>query len=503
MQLGRLIEGLAIRDFRGDSAIEIKGLAYDSRAVRPGDLFVALRGSAGDGHKFINDALQNGAVAVVAEQFDEMHEKIALIRTSDSRKALSFLAANFFKRPFKDMNLIGITGTNGKTTTSYLLESILSGAGAKPGVIGTINYRFSGKKHNAPVTTPESLDLMRILANMKDKDVTDVIVEVSSHALAQGRTRDCPFRIAVFTNISRDHLDYHGTMERYFEAKSLLFRGLSKDGAEGLSRAVINTDDPKGKDLAEITGVPVVTYGLGDGVDVTAIRAKATMNGLAARLLTPAGEIDVQSSLIGVFNIYNILAASAAALCLGMDLEQIASGIASLKGVPGRLELVKNNRSLPVVVDYAHTPDALLKVLEAVKQLVSGRLITVFGCGGDRDKGKRMEMGRVAGKLSDLIFITSDNPRTEDPAAIAIQIEKGVREAGMEKLSGCSHDWSSSGYMVDLDRANAIGRAVLAAGEKDLIIIAGKGHEDYQITGTDKRHFDDRETAAKAASKEP
>ena len=504
MQLSRLLDGTTSYDFTPNSDREIEGLAYDSREIKEGFLFVALRGHTRDGHDFIRDAIQNGAVAVIAESPRDgncINKNVAMVRVPDSREALSKLAVKFYNRPFKDMNLIGITGTNGKTSTSYLLESILLAAGAKPGVIGTINYRAQGQTWEAPVTTPESLDLMQTLRRMADSDVTDVIMEVSSHALDQGRTEDCPFRIAVFTNISRDHLDYHQSMKAYFEAKSRLFLRLAEKGPRDLTRAVINADDPKGKELAKQTDVPVVTYGLGRGCDVRADLIQLTRTGLTAKLISPAGKMDIQSPLIGGFNIYNILAASTAALCMDIDLNHVASGIARLKGIPGRLELIKNKRSLSIVVDYAHTPDALKKALIAVKPLAEGRLITIFGCGGDRDKGKRREMGRMAGKHSDLVIITSDNPRSEDPATIVSQIEKGASESGLKKLAGLSGDRvADSGYVLDLDRGSAIRRAVGIADESDLILIAGKGHENYQIIGKNKRHFDDREVAAEAAS---
>jgi UDP-N-acetylmuramoyl-L-alanyl-D-glutamate--2,6-diaminopimelate ligase len=503
VRLGRLIKGLNIHDFRGDPELEIKGLAYDSRLVGPGYLFVALKGQTLDGHAFMKDAVQNGAVALVADEFQGFDGETAMVRVRDAREALSALSVKFYNEPYKGINLTGITGTNGKTTTSYLLESILLAAGKRPGVIGTINYRFPGQTLHAPVTTPESLDLMRILRNMADEGVTDVVMEVSSHALDQGRVRDCPFRTGIFTNFSRDHLDYHRSMEAYFRAKCLLFQDLKKWGPKIFTRAVINSDDPKAEDLTELIKVPIVTYGLGRDCDVRAEDVRVTGAGLTARLISTVGETDIRSGLIGDFNIYNILAAAAAALCMDLGLKQIVSGIEELKGVPGRLELVKNSRSLAIVVDYAHTPDALLKALKAVKPLVKGRLITVFGCGGDRDKGKRREMGRVAGEHSDLLFITSDNPRTEEPAAITSQIEKGVNDSGLKKLLNVpGNGLTGPGYILDLDRRNAIRMAVSVAGKNDLILIAGKGHEDYQIIGMDKRNFDDRKVAAEAASQE-
>jgi len=505
MQLSELLGAITTIDSQGVPDLEIEGLAYDSRRVKPGFMFVALKGFTLDGHGFINDAIQNGAVAVIGESFqgeNRVNENVVMVQVPDPRKALSKLAANFYGHPFESMNLIGITGTNGKTTTSFLLESILLAAGARPGVIGTINYRSPEQTWEATVTTPESLELMQALRLMADSGVSDVVMEVSSHALDQGRVEGCPFRAAVFTNISRDHLDYHHSMEAYFKAKSLLFYNLRDRGAGGRTRAVINADDPKGKDLAMLTDVPVVTYGLGSGCNVRAELIRSDRTGLTAKLMSSAGEMKIRSSLIGEFNIYNILAASTAALCMDIEPKAIESGIARLKGIPGRLELVANSRSLTIVVDYSHTPDALVKALTAMNTLAEGgRLITIFGCGGDRDKGKRREMGYAAGKHSDLVVITSDNPRSEDPEAIISQIEEGIRESGLKKLEDLPKNrLAEPGYILEPDRGSAIRKAAEIADKSDLILIAGKGHEDYQIIGKNKRHFDDREVAAEAAS---
>ena len=503
MLLGQLLKKVAVKEISGDPDLEIKGLAYDSRLVEPGYLFVAVKGNKEDGHRFVEDALSRGAVAIVGEQVKKPCQGIVVIQVPNSREALSKLSAAFYDPPFGDMTLIGITGTNGKTTTTYLVESILKVAGATPGVVGTVNYRFGGRTIEAPVTTPESLELMKILKEMADAGVTDVAMEVSSHALDQGRVKECPFKIAVFTNISRDHLDYHQSMNAYFEAKSMLFRGLSRHGFGGSARAVINIDDPRGYELVGLTDVPVVTYGLGKAADIRADGIEASITGLRARLIADEKEVVIRSPLIGEFNIYNILAASAATLSMGIDIKDVVSGVAALKKVPGRLELVPNDKSLALVVDYAHTPDALFNALKAVRPLARGRLITLFGCGGDRDKGKRKEMGLVASKQSDLVFITSDNPRTEDPAFIAAQIEEGVRSSGLKKLKDCSGDsLTGPGYFLDLDRGHAIGCAVRIATRDDLVLIAGKGHEDYQIIGEEKRFFDDRIAAARVAAGE-
>jgi UDP-N-acetylmuramoyl-L-alanyl-D-glutamate--2,6-diaminopimelate ligase len=487
--------------------LEIRGISYDSRSVRPGDPFVALRGQQWDGHDFVSEAVQRGAAAVVIESArkgEEAGKDVVRIRVRSSRGALSRLAANFYGRPDEQMNMIGITGTNGKTTTSFLLESILLEAGVRPGVIGTVNYRFPGHECPAPVTTPESLDLMRTLRKMADADVSHVVMEVSSHALDQGRVDDCIFRVAVFTNLSRDHLDYHENMDAYFEAKSCLFRRLGRGGSGPAPRAVINMDDPRGGELRELIQVPVLGYGLGENCQVRAVQVQASRQGLSARLLTPTGATEIRSPLIGRFNIYNLLAASGAAISLDLGLEAIRGGIGRLARIPGRLEMVPNRRGLAVVVDYAHTPDALQKVMEALRPLSDGRLITVFGCGGDRDKGKRAEMGRVAAARSDIVFITSDNPRTEDPMDIIEQVAQGVKKGRRvsQRESAEAVGGGVSTYFLEPDRRLAIQRAVQMAEPRDWVLIAGKGHEDYQIIGTSRRPFDDREVAAHAASGE-
>ena len=497
MRLKELIEDIDIKCLSGNPDIDISHIHYDSRKIGPGDLFVAIKGYAQDGHDFIVDAAAKGALAVLSELAPDIvlerckkpNQITVLLQTPDSRGALSKLAVKYYQFPFSKMNLIGITGTNGKTTTSYLLESILIAAGRNPGVIGTINHRISSRVLKSSMTTPESLDLMKIFRDMADHFATDVVMEVSSHALDQGRVVDCPFRTVVFTNISRDHLDYHLSMDAYFKAKSLLFTGPATKGMDGALNAVINTDDPRGNRLTALTRARVTTFGLKHPCDVTAADISISREGLRARLICKKeGEMEIRSSLIGDFDIYNIMAAAAAALTMGINFKTIVSGIEQLKGIPGRMELVKNDRSLAIVVDYAHTPDALEKVLGALKQLTRGRILTVFGCGGDRDRGKRIEMGHVAGRLSQKVFITSDNPRSENPRAIADEIERGVIASGQKD------------YRVILERETAIQAAVDAALKDDLVLIAGKGHETYQIMGKTKRVFDDRVVAAQAAS---
>jgi len=498
MKLGQILEGLSRFELRGDPGAEIAGLAYDSRQVKPGDLFVAICGHQSDGHGFIEKAIEKGAVAVAAETLTGSGDKIPTVLVPDTRKALSKLALAFYANPFKKVTLVGITGTNGKTTTSYLLESIVKSAGGKPGVLGTVNYRYSGKTLRASVTTPESLDLIRLSREMIDHGVTHIIMEVSSHALDQGRTQDCPFHVAVFTNLSRDHLDYHKTMEEYFAAKSRLFTGLQANPSGRTPAAVINLDDPRGKDLVAVTRARVLTYGLGKEGQVSADAVQKDRKGLKFRLRTPVGEAMVRSPLIGDFNVYNILASAAASLALDLPLDRVVQGIETLKSIPGRLERVENKKGLTLVVDYSHTPDALLKAMTSLKPYVKDRLITVFGCGGDRDRGKRYDMGRLAGEHSDVAFITSDNPRSEDPLSIVKEIEKGMLDSGLSKGGQNAHP--GRGYYLEVDRRQAIRKAVSMAGKADVVLIAGKGHEDYQIIGSERRPFSDQEEAAKAAS---
>lgn len=502
MRLDYLLKGLSVLELHGEGNTDVKGITCDSRAVKNGDLFVAVRGSSQDGHRYLAHAVGRGAHALMVEDVERIFRGVTIVRLPDTRAALSELAARFYGYPAQDMTLIGITGTNGKTTTSYLLESILKEAGRKVGVIGSVSYRFKGRSLRASLTTPESTDLMRIMREMRDAGVTHVIAEVSSHSLDQGRTRGLSWSRAIFTNFSRDHLEYHTTMEAYFKAKSLLFCSLGAHRDRDQAKAVINIDDPKGKVLERITGVPIVSYGLGDSCLVRATDIETRQRGVRFRLVTPAGYVPITSSLLGQINVYNILGAAATAFSLNTDLEIIARGIERLTGVPGRLQPVENKKGLSVYVDYAHTPDALEKVLQALirHRRTRGRLITVFGCGGNRDRGKRPDMGRVAGNYSDRAIITSDNPRGEDPAEIAHGVEIGIRESGLQRItSGRSHE--ERGYEIILDRRKAIRAAINMAQEPDIVLIAGKGHEDYQIIGNRKRHFDDVEEAALAASR--
>jgi len=499
MRLDYLLNGQPIVEQHGNKDCEIKGLTSDSREVKKDYLFVAVKGSSQDGHKYLSDAVHRGACALVVENVANVFPNVPIVRVPDTRAALSDLASRFYNYPSKDMNLIGITGTNGKTTTSYILESILKEGGRNVGVIGTINYRYKGKSFQTSLTTPESNDLMKILGEMRDAGVTDIILEVSSHSLEQGRVRGLDWSRALFTNFSRDHLDYHLTMEEYFKAKSLLFASLREE--EGQAKTIINMDDPKGRELQRITKASTVSYGLGDNCSVRATDIHSSVEGLHFRMTMPAGDTPITSTLFGQMNVYNILAAAAVAFSLDIDLNTISRGIQRLAFVPGRLQHVENKQGLSIFVDYAHSTDALKKVLQTVRQLTKGRLITVFGCGGDRDKGKRPDMGRVAGMYSDYAIITSDNPRGESPEKIADEIEAGMKESGLKRVT-FNFSLNAKGYEIILDRRKAIHAAVKIANKEggDIILIAGKGHEQYQITGNGKRYFNDIEEVELATS---
>jgi len=496
MKLDLLIEGFSILEIRGSTDIEVRGVTNDSRAVQEGYLFIAIKGSNQDGHRYLAQAVEAGAHALIVEQAEKEFQNVTTIKVSDSKAVLPELAARFYGYPLTGIRLVGITGTNGKTTTSYLLESIWREAGVRVGLIGTISYRYNGHSFEASLTTPDSPELMRIIREMRSAGITDVILEVSSHSLDQGRTSGFPWSRALFTNLSRDHLDYHSTMENYFQSKSQLFTSLGENQGTNVE-AVINIDDPNGRQLQHMTSVPVVSYGLGEDCMVRGVDIDSRVEGLRFTLATPGGSVPVTSSLLGEINVYNILAAAATAYSLDLGLEVVQRGIGRLAYVPGRLQPVTNSKGLSVFVDYAHTPDALRKVLQTLKPFVRGKLITVFGCGGNRDKGKRPEMGKIAGELSDLVIITSDNPRKENPDQIAYEIERGVQEAGLARIepNGFAHD---AGYGIVLDRRMAIRDGINAAADKDIVVVAGKGHENYQIIGNRKLHFDDAEEVEKA-----
>jgi UDP-N-acetylmuramyl-tripeptide synthetase len=463
--------------------------------VTPGGLFIAVKGLESDGHRYIEDAVKRGAVAVIAETgAGATAGNIPLVLVNDSRKALALAGAEFYGQPSDSLHLTGVTGTNGKTSTTYLIESIFETAGFKTGVIGTINYRFGGNIFPNPMTTPESLDLQKILRNMVDAGITHAVMEVSSHAVDLHRILGLSFDTAVFTNLSQDHLDYHKTMDEYWDCKKRLFTDyLSKTAPPKKPAAVINTVDKEGLELAALLTVPVLTTGT-ETPDIRLMNAELDIRGIRGELVAPSGRTRLESPGIGKHNLENILCAAGAALAAGVDMETVGRGLGNFN-VPGRLERVPNTKGFHVFVDYAHTPDGLLNVLETLKPLATGRVITVFGCGGDRDKGKRPKMGRIAETYSNLTVVTSDNPRTEDPDAIIANILDGMEG---QRLSENELAAGIKGLFVEPDRRAAINLAVRWAKPGDTVLIAGKGHENYQILKTGKIDFDDRIEAEKA-----
>jgi UDP-N-acetylmuramoyl-L-alanyl-D-glutamate--2,6-diaminopimelate ligase len=508
MKLGELVSALMVNGPAPGpwSRREVTAVVQDSRRVAPGSLFVAVRGFHSDGHQFISQAVRQGAVAVVAEESAvvEAFPDTPVIRVPDSRKALARLAATFYDYPSRRIKLVGITGTKGKTTTSYLTRSIIEAAGQRTGLIGTIDYRIGDRVYPAPNTTPESLDLQALFAEMAERGTKYCVLEVSSHALALGRTDECVFEAAAFTNLAHEHLDFHKTMDEYGAAKALLFRSLSSD-----KTAVINLDDASAGGIIRKTAARIITYGMTGHTDVRpAGTIGHSISGLSFAVSTPAGGIGIESSLVGRHNIYNILAAVGLGIALGFSGEAIAAGIKQMKAVPGRMEKVDAGQPFGVLVDYAHTEGSLFSLLETVREMTVGRVITVFGCGGDRDRAKRPKMGAAAISRSDLVIVTSDNPRTEDPLAIIGEIESGmtagIRMDDREPLSsgpGAPSVSKKTPYAVIPDRAEAIETAVRLAGPGDVVVLAGKGHEDYQIIGEHKFPFDDREEARKAIVK--
>lgn len=465
----------------------ISGLEYDSRRVKPGDVFIAMHGETSDGNRFIDQAIAAGAVAVVTDSDREApRPNVAWAQVPHGRRALARLSANFYKHPAERLAMSGITGTNGKSTTAFLLESILQAAGRKTLLIGTIEYHVAGKILPAPHTTPEALELSRMLAQGFGDGATECVMEVSSHALVQERTYGVPFDVGIFTNLTRDHLDYHRTMEEYFEAKEILFKG---SGTEPPRAAIIDVDDEYGRKLlttAKKRSVEVIAYGM-DKADFHAAKVQISTRGTRFDLVTPKGTIPMFSPLIGKVNVYNIMAAAAAAYARRCSPEAIASGVESLERVPGRFERVDCGQPFTVVVDYAHTSDALHNLTglarEFVKQAgIKGRVITVFGCGGDRDRAKRPLMGEAAGRDSDFVVLTSDNPRSEDPLAIMNDAMVGLQKSGTK-------------YKMEVDRRKAIEFAVHEASPGDMVLIAGKGHEKVQTTREGAIPFDDVQVA--------
>jgi UDP-N-acetylmuramoyl-L-alanyl-D-glutamate--2,6-diaminopimelate ligase len=487
MILREIIREINIKNFDGYDGLEISGVSIDSNNVKDGCLFVALKGEKTDGHRYIDSAFRNGAKALLVEnQPEKAYPGVSIIEVGDSRESLARVSANFYGHPTKELSLVGVTGTNGKTTITYLLESIWKAGNKTAGVIGTIEYRFGENKIEAPMTTPESLELMRIFREMRDSGVNYAAMEVSSHAIDRRRIMECHFDAAVFTNLTQDHLDYHGTLENYFHAKKRLFTEFLRESEKKPKFSVINIDDPYGREILKEAPETVVTYSVRDkSASVFAEHRRVSEVGISALVNTPYGKVEIESRLFGEHNLSNILGAIAASLSLGSSVSSVEGAISEFSNVPGRLERVENSLDFQILVDYAHTPDALRNVLLAVRPLTGGNLILVFGCGGDRDRTKRPKMGVIGRELSDILIVTSDNPRTEPPEAIIDEIERGVLESPPDGRH----------YFRISDRKEAIKKALTIAGDRDTVLIAGKGHEDYQIIGTKKFPFDDRTVA--------
>jgi UDP-N-acetylmuramoyl-L-alanyl-D-glutamate--2,6-diaminopimelate ligase len=485
MTFQQLLEGAEVLSQSGNPAVS--GVEYDSRRVEQGSVFVAMKGETSDGNRYIDQAIASGAVAIVTDSANEQPRPgVAWAQVPHGRRALARLSANFYKRPAERIANTGITGTNGKSTTAFLIESILRAAGRKTALVGTIEYHVAGRILPAPHTTPEALELNRLLADGLGQGVTEAVMEVSSHALDQQRIFGIPFDVAVFTNLTRDHLDYHGTMDDYFRAKQILFEGC---GTEPPRVAVINLDDEYGRQLLALSkkkSSQVLSYGLTSG-DFHAQSVEITGRGTRFQMATPAGVIAMWSPLIGNVNVYNILAASAAGYARNCAAEAIANGVFELVRVPGRFERVDCGQPFTVAVDYAHTDDALRNLTALARDFVTraglrGKVITLFGCGGDRDRSKRPLMGEAAGKGSNFVVLTSDNPRSEDPLAIMNDALVGLQRSGTK-------------YVMEPDRRQAIGIALQQAGPGDIVLLAGKGHEKVQVTKEGAIPFDDVDVA--------
>jgi len=507
LKLSHLIKTIPVKSINGAQIkepsmipdIEISSIHYNSQDVLPGGLFVAIPGFKSDGHKYIDHALKQGASAILVQK--PVKKDSIVIEADDTRKMLGLISARFYGNPSQDIVLIGITGTNGKTTTSFLIEQILISAGFNPGVIGTIDYHYMGKSFNNPVTTPESLDLQKIMSDMKKQGVTHVVMEASSHAIDLHRLEGCHFDIGVFTNLTQDHLDYHKDMESYWSSKKRLFTEyIYSKSLKKQKSAVLNCNNLKGKELLNNLEMPCISTGYSSENMINSKGFKSGPGGITGNISMPAGNFNFKSFLTGDYNLENILCAAGAGAALRIEPDVIKAGIDSLKSVPGRIEAVLNTKGRFVYVDYAHTPDALENVLSALKALASGRIICVFGCGGDRDKSKRPQMGRIAASLSDISIVTSDNPRSEEPLAIINDILPGVQEICLNKYSG--HEilsgFDEKGYLTEPDRRKAIQMAIKISSPGDIVLIAGKGHETYQIIGKKTLSFDDRKEAQKA-----
>ena len=489
MQLKTLLAAIPVRQIIGTLDRPVESIAYDSRRVQRNALFVAMRGEKVDGHKFIGQAVEKGASVIVADR-EEKHLRATCVVVEDTRTSLADLSAIFYGHPAQRLKLAAVTGTNGKTTTSFLIKHVCEKAGLRCGLIGTVRYEIGERVLPAIRTTPESLDLQELLAQIVNAGCRATAMEVSSHALAQNRTRGLEWNVAVFTNLTQDHLDFHGTMESYFESKTKLFTQLGQQENKRKPAAVVNIDDRYGQQLLDKIdkSVAIVTYGMGARADFRASNYRVEFGGTSYQLDARGKSYLVRVPLIGRFNVANSVAALAAANGLGVDLRAAVLSLGKSPQVPGRLEMVPAKRQFQVFVDYAHTPDALANVLKTLRELQPQRLIVVFGCGGDRDRQKRPLMGEMVDRHADYAIITSDNPRKEDPSRIVAAIEKGFRSTHFEKI---------------VDRTEAINRAIALAQPRDIVLIAGKGHENYQEFADHTIPFDDIQVARRAIEDHP
>lgn len=499
MKLDALFQGIDVLQWKDHKDVQVSAITVDSRNVSPGSLFVAIHGEKTDGHYFIEEAVQKGASGIVVEK--EMKKKetggfpfpgVNRIKVANSKRALAQLASSYYSHPSRQLRLIGITGTNGKTTTSFLIHSIAEAGGVPTGLIGGIFCRIGSSTFPMTYTTPEPLALHGLFSKMVQSKLKAVVMEVSSHALALDRVFGCDFEIAIFTNFTQDHLDFHGNLENYFQSKMRLFHDSSREGKS--VKILLNGDDPWSQRIQEQSSGLVQTYALDHPSDIGVKQVQLAWKGISAMVQTPQGEFPISSSLVGRHNLYNVLAAIGTGLTMGCSIQAVQEGIQKVTHVPGRFEKIDAGQDFGVVVDYAHTEDALFRLLSTAASLKKGRLITVFGCGGDRDRFKRPKMGAVVARWSDLVFLTSDNPRSEDPGDILGDIEKGF-------FQDRKKDYRMERYWILPDRQEAIEKAIGTARSGDLVVVAGKGHEDYQILGDRKIHFDDREIAREAIRK--
>jgi len=476
--LNDVLKNIQIRAISGIKNLEIRGITEDSRRVQPGCLFAAVAGSNLDGHRFIGDALRRGAVAILSEGEAVSNTDVTWIQVNDSRLAFSKVAANFYAHPSSKMTVVGITGTNGKTTVSYLVKNILEASGRPCGIIGTVEYCYQGQTVAAVRTTPDAQTLQELLRKMRDGGTEAVAMEVSSHSLDQRRVDGVDFDVGIFTNLTQDHLDYHRTMEQYLEAKQRLFTRLlsGESGAIG----VINVDDDAGCDIVGKVNFRCLTYGINNAADVKAEKLELYRDKSLFTVSFANAQLRIKAQLLGRHNVYNCLAAIACGFGLGIDPKIIKSAVEDVTCIPGRMERIDNSRGLHVFVDYAHTDDALSNVLKTLREITNRKIFVVFGCGGDRDHDKRPKMGRVASQMADFSIVTSDNPRSEDPEAIVAEVVRGF-------------NGEAENYLVEIDRREAIRQAIDKAEPGDTVLIAGKGHENYQIFADRTIHFDDRE----------